>query len=310
MRKLIILAISLVALAATTVPTLGVGLANAGTVSTAPDCKPVSAHTEYKWVPDQNGTGSTQWTLDPGAAGEHRLFNSVSYHRDGTKTRFIDSVTCAVSAPVFGLDANTCSVTVPYTPGINTILYGVNGPVQTPITGAVTVSGSRDGADYTAPQFWIGYTAQDGYLISNPGVSPTHFDFYNGDDVLDCGATGNVDWVYDPNGSTGNVTFTAHGTKASAKGELTYTDSKGDALNGVVTCFERIDAQTAVFSGTITGGNPFYLTSPNPYFIAKVVDNGAEGDQIAVYANHGDACSGDVFGTDLADVTSGDIVIH
>ncbi len=68
-----------------------------------------------------------------------------------------------------------------------------------------------------------------------------------------------------------------------------------------------------MFSGTITGGNPFYLTSPNPYFIAKVVDNGTPGagaDKIAVYANHGDACSGDVFGTDLADVTSGDIVVH
>ena len=126
-------------------------------------------------------------------------------------------------------------------------------------------------------------------------------------------AIGNVDCVYGPTGSTGNVTFTAQGTKTSATGELAFTDSTGDSLSGVVTCFERINDTTAVSSGTITGGNPAYLAAANPYFIAKVVDNGtpgAAGDKIAVYANHGDACSGDVFGTDLADVTGGNLVFH
>src|SRR6476646_7089828 len=123
MRKLIILAISLVALAATTVLTLGVGIANASTVSTASDCKPVFAHPEYKWVPNVTNAGPTQWTLDNAGANTPRSFlwkgQPVAYHRDGTKSQFIDSVTCAVSAPIFNIDANTCSVTVPYTPGIN-----------------------------------------------------------------------------------------------------------------------------------------------------------------------------------------------
>ena len=92
----------------------------------------------------------------------------------------------AVSAPTFNLDVNTCSVTVPYTKGIDTVLYGVNGYQETPITHDVTVTGGVDGADGTAPQFWIGYIAQPGYVISNPGASPTHFDFYNGDYVRDC----------------------------------------------------------------------------------------------------------------------------
>ena len=134
MRRLIP-AISLVALAATTVLALGVGTANAGTVSTASDCKPVFAHTEYKWVPDVTNAGPTQWTTDNAPANTPRTFlwkgQNVAYHRDGTKSQFIDSVTCAVSAPMFSLDVNTCSVTVPYTPGIDTVLYGVNGHTET-----------------------------------------------------------------------------------------------------------------------------------------------------------------------------------
>jgi len=92
----------------------------------------------------------------------------------------------AVSAPVFDLDVSACSVTVPYTPGIDTVLYGVNGYPETPITHNVTVTGGLEGMAGTAPQFWIGYTAQAGYVITNPGAAPGHFDFYNGDDVRDC----------------------------------------------------------------------------------------------------------------------------
>ena len=91
-----------------------------------------------------------------------------------------------VTEPTVTLDANTCSVTIPYTQGIDTVLYGVNGYPETPITHDVTVTGGLDGADGTAPQFWIGYKAQSGYVITNPGASPTHFDFYNGDNVQDC----------------------------------------------------------------------------------------------------------------------------
>ena len=82
-------------------------------------------------------------------------------------------MTCAVSAPVFSVDVNTCSVTVPYTKGIDTVLFGVNGHIQTPITSDVTVTGSFDGAVNTAAQFWIDYKAQPGYVISNPGAAPT-----------------------------------------------------------------------------------------------------------------------------------------
>jgi hypothetical protein len=92
----------------------------------------------------------------------------------------------AVSAPLFNLDVNACSVTVPYTPGIDTVLYGVNGYPETPITHDVTVTGGLEGVVGTAPQFWIGYTARPGYVITNPGAAPWHFDFYNGDYVRDC----------------------------------------------------------------------------------------------------------------------------
>jgi hypothetical protein len=92
-----------------------------------------------------------------------------------------------VTEPVLNLDVNTCSVTVPYTPGIDTFLYGVNGHPETEaITHDVTVTGGLDGALDTAPQFWIGYKAQPGYAITNPGASPTHFDFYTGDYIRDC----------------------------------------------------------------------------------------------------------------------------
>ena len=182
MRKLIIIAASLAALV---VPTAAMA---AGTVSTAPDCKPVFAHTEYKWVPNVNSAGPTQWTTVDAPANTQTTFpwkgQDVAYHRDGTKSQFIDSVTCAVSEPTFSVKGS--SVTVPFTAGIDTFLYGVNGHPETQaITGDVTVTGSLTGEFNTAPQFWIGYKAQPGYVITNPGAGTTHIDFYNGDDILD-----------------------------------------------------------------------------------------------------------------------------
>jgi hypothetical protein len=111
----------------------------------------------------------------------------VSYGAHGGVLKPKPTGPIAVSEPTFGLDTTTCSVTVPYTKGIDTFLYGVNGYSQyVPITQDVTVTGSLDGTNGTAPQFWIGYTAQPGYTISNDGAAPTHFDFYNGDYVRDC----------------------------------------------------------------------------------------------------------------------------
>jgi hypothetical protein len=94
-----------------------------------------------------------------------------------------------VTEPMFNYDVNTCSVTVPYTPGLDTFLYAVNGYSQDePITHDVTVKAGLDGAAGTAPQFWIGYRAQPGYVDTNPGGGTTHIDFYNGDLIPDCTA--------------------------------------------------------------------------------------------------------------------------
>ena len=84
---------------------------------------------------------------------------------------------------------------MPYTPGLDTFLYGVNGYSQyTPITHDVTITGGLKGLDGTAGQFWIGYTAKPGYVDTNPGAGTWHIDFYNGDLIPDCTAvtlTGN-----------------------------------------------------------------------------------------------------------------------
>ena len=72
-------------------------------------------------------------------------------------------------------------------------------------------------------------------------------------------ATGNVDFVFQTgNGPvTGNVTFNAQGTTTNAKGQLAYTNSVGQFLNGVVTSYSQ-SGNTAVFSGTITDGSPVF----------------------------------------------------
>jgi len=138
----------------------------------------------------QKGGWQTLARTEDNTSGFNNQDECVSYGARGGKLVALaakaPSIT-AVSAPVFILDAGTCSVTVPYTPGIDTFLYGVNGhPQSEAITHDVTVTGGVDGADGTAPQFWIGYQAQPGYVIANPGASPTHVDFYNGDSVRDC----------------------------------------------------------------------------------------------------------------------------
>jgi hypothetical protein len=222
----------------------------------------------------------------------------------------------AVSAPMFNLDVNTCSVTVPYTPGIDTFLYGVNGRQETPITAAVTVTGGLDGAPDTAGQFWIGYTPKPGYVIT--GAAPTHFDFYNGDNVRDCvsSATGDVTWNFQ--GSiTGTVKFDAKATG----GSLHYTNSNGQWLEGVVTSYRQIDDHTAVFAGTITDGSDDYTINHEgaDYFFAKVVDGGtpgSNGDQIAVLANAGFdpalGAAGNDYDMSLGSgiVTAGNLVVH
>ena len=64
---------------------------------------------------------------------------------------------------------------MPYTPGLDTRLYGVNGYSQDmPITHDVTIT--------------AGHTLEPGYVDTNPGAGTTHIDFYNGDLIPDCAA--------------------------------------------------------------------------------------------------------------------------
>jgi hypothetical protein len=112
----------------------------------------------------------------------------VSYGAQGGSLKKKPLVT-NVSEPTFNYNVKTCSVTVPYTPGLDTRLYGVNGYSQdTPITHDVTITAGLEGVNGTAPQFWIGYTAQPGYADANPGAGTSHIDFYNGDLIPDCTA--------------------------------------------------------------------------------------------------------------------------
>jgi hypothetical protein len=152
----------------------------------------VTTHTIYKWVANVTNAGPTMWTVND--VNTPATFDwkgaPVAYHRDGIKTSQSIDTLCGVT-PQFANVVNgspvPCSVTVPYTPGIDTRLYGVNGyPEQNPITADTTVTAGLDGGFGTAPQFWIGYTAKPGYVVE--GTAPTHIDFYNGDDIADCTA--------------------------------------------------------------------------------------------------------------------------
>ena len=77
-------------------------------------------------------------------------------------------------------------------------------------------------------------------------------------------------------------------------GSLAYTASNGNVLYGTITpgTYQKIDAHTAVFSGTIIAGSSAdYLANPigGNFFTVKIVDGGApqdgHGDMVAVLAN-------------------------
>jgi len=90
---------------------------------------------------------------------------------------------------------------------------------------------------------------------------------------------------------TGTTTFNVDN---SGSGSLTYTASNGNVLYGDITpgTYQKIDAHTAIFSGTIiAGSSPDYLANPlgGNYFFVKIVDGGApqdgHDDMVAVLAN-------------------------
>jgi hypothetical protein len=289
MRKFIIAAVAVAALA---VPTLAI--AGGGNSDAANTCKQGG----WQNLVRQDGTGFA----DQGPC--------VSYVVNGGVPKAKAAPSTAVFEPTFDYNVNSCSVKVPYTPGLDTRLYGVNGYSEdAPITHDVTITAGLAGVAGTAQQFWVGYKAQPGYVNSNPGAGTSHIDFYNGDLVADCGATGDVTWDYQGI-VTGTVSFNANATG----GSLDYQNSNGMWLHGVVSSYRQIDAHTAVFAGTITDGSLDYTErhAGTDYFFAKVVDGGSKGDQIAVLANEGPTdASGDYdMSKGAGIVTDGNLVVH
>jgi hypothetical protein len=101
-------------------------------------------------------------------------------------------------------------------------------------------------------------------------------------------ADADVTWTYDSGDThiTGTTTFNVD----SNGGSLVYTssDSVNNVLYGTITpgSYRKIDAHTAVFSGTIgAGSSPNYLGNPTGgnFFTVKIVDGTP--DMIAVLAN-------------------------
>lgn len=219
-----------------------------------------------------------------------------------------------VQAPVFGYDSHTCSVTVPFTKGIETRLYGVNGyPQENPITGDVTVAAGLDGAFGTAPQFWVGYTAKPGYVLTAT-AGTTHIDFYNGDYIADCeigngvadnASSDDLAWSVDLSnyGYDGVVTGTTRFDADAAGGTLDYTNDLGWNLRATVDPGTYVKTgDTATFRGTITSTNAY---GGGGYIVVNVVDGGGAsgGDKIAVFVNE------EPHDNILADVITGNLTI-
>jgi hypothetical protein len=103
----------------------------------------------------------------------------------------------------------------------------------------------------------------------------------------------NLTWDFN-DGTTHITGTTTFNVDKDGSGALTYTASDGHVLYGTVTpgTYQKINATTAVFGGTITAGSSAdYLANPlgGNYFTVKIVDGGApqdgHGDIIAVLAN-------------------------
>ena len=145
-------------------------------------------HVEYKYSPAKSSEGPTQWALQDAAANTPATYvvkgKNVAYFRDGVKTQTIidtpaveavDGVNCGVMLPQFDTTnvayTPLANVTVPFTPHVNTYLYGVQGYDQNvPITEDVNVDRTE------AWQFWVNYVPEDGYVALNAGQ--WHIDFW------------------------------------------------------------------------------------------------------------------------------------
>jgi hypothetical protein len=82
----------------------------------------------------------------------------------------------------------SCSATVPYTPGLETRLYGVNGY---PETDPIIAGHDRHGWTRRCLRHCSAVLDRlhgQGGLRPGRCSRPTHVDFYNGDDIADCTA--------------------------------------------------------------------------------------------------------------------------
>ena len=183
MKKIIV---GIVAATAIASPIALATSANAEVVSSDPTCSPVkhvNAWTEtlYKYSPVKVNEGPTQWDIKDAPAGFPKTWTvkgkTVNYFRDGNKTStvahpVIEGVTCSVTLPEHFAGEGTYTVVVPFVKGVDTFLFGVQGYDQNvAIDHDVTVTKSM------AAQFWIGHTAQEGYVIANPTTAQWHIDF-------------------------------------------------------------------------------------------------------------------------------------
>jgi hypothetical protein len=99
--------------------------------------------------------------------------------------------------------------------------------------------------------------------------------------------------TWDHNDGTTRVTGTTTFDVDKDGGAIYYKNSDGHEMFGVITpgTYQKLDAHTVVFSGTISAGSyDDYLANPNGnFFTAKFVDGGAPqdgtGDMVAVLAN-------------------------
>jgi hypothetical protein len=97
----------------------------------------------------------------------------------------------------------------------------------------------------------------------------------------------NLTWDFN-DGTTHVTGTTTFNVDNSGSGSLTYTAANGNVLYGDITpgTYQKLDAHTAIFSGTIVAGSsPDYLANPlgGNYFFAKIVDGTP--DMVAVLAN-------------------------
>ena len=186
MRKILL---GLVATAAIASPLAMASAANADTPT--PACTPSDAvqqvdHTEYKWAA-LVAKGGLHWeykwtatTKNPTSDLLHIWVKSLDLTKRNLPqiTRTVvdveakDAKTCDVTLPEHFAGEGTYSVVVPFVKGVDTFLLGVQGyDEKVAITHDVTVTKAMAG------QFWIGHTAQQGYVIANPNTAQWHIDF-------------------------------------------------------------------------------------------------------------------------------------